>query len=134
MTNKYTAIVTGASRGLGKYTALNLARDNKVTHIAISARHESDLEQVAKELKEINNKLVVHNITADLSKVDAAKHVIDSTVAAFDQIDLLVLNAGIGPTAFVADLNVEEDVKRTYQVNLFSSISATKYAIPYLRK
>ncbi len=47
---------------------------------------------------------------------------------------MLVLNAGIGPTSFVADLNVEEDVSRTYQVNLFSSISATKYAIPYLRK
>jgi NAD(P)-dependent dehydrogenase (short-subunit alcohol dehydrogenase family) len=69
-----------------------------------------------------------------LSKPDAAKHVIESSVAAFDQINLLVLNAGIFPTSLVADDNVVEDYVRTYQVNLFSSVSATKYAIPYLRK
>jgi NADP-dependent 3-hydroxy acid dehydrogenase YdfG len=107
--------------------------------LAITSRKESDLEVVSKEIREINKKILIHTIAADLVDVSAAKKVIESTIQTFSQLDLLVLNAGYAPTSFVADLEFEKESSevelfKTYQINLFSAIQATTFALPHLRK
>lgn len=85
------ALITGASRGLGKAIALRFAAAGY--RIALTARNESDLEQVAKDA-EIVGAPECLSLPADLSTPTAPGRVVEATVARFGRCDVLVNNAG----------------------------------------
>lgn len=85
-----TALVTGASRGIGRAIALGLARAG--ADLALSARDEGLLEQVRAEVEGLGRKAVV--LPADVTDPDACVRLAQDAIAALGQLDVLVNNAG----------------------------------------
>lgn len=98
------AIVTGASRGIGRATAIRLARD--FTGIAIVARDRSQLELVADAIRE--GGAAVLPFAFDLRDSKSATVVVDETKARFKRIDALVNIAGAVPQTDLFDMKDEE--------------------------
>src|SRR5580692_10907475 len=86
-----TALVTGASGGLGTHIARRLAHEGM--NVAVSGRREEALEAVATELGQLGVKSVA--VPADLSDLSASDALIDSVEATLGPIDVLVNNAGV---------------------------------------
>ena len=99
-----TALVTGASTGIGRGIALALAAEG--VRLAISARRVALLNEVAEEIVSRGGHRPVV-IESDLYAEDAAKTLTDAAMAGLGGVDILVNNAG-GSRSF-ADLHVSED-------------------------
>ena len=91
--SKSVAIVTGASQGIGRATAVRLARD--FSNLVLVARNRANLEETAKAAKAAGAETLI--IDADLSEPAAAQAIVDQTLAAFDRIDALLNIAGAVP-------------------------------------
>src|SRR6202040_3830944 len=87
------AIVTGASQGIGRSTAIRLARD--FSSIVLAARACPNLKKTADVLKAAGAQSLIIDI--DLAEISAAKSVVDQTLAAFGRIDALLNIAGAVP-------------------------------------
>jgi NAD(P)-dependent dehydrogenase (short-subunit alcohol dehydrogenase family) len=87
------AVVTGASQGIGRCTAIRLAQD--VASIVLVARNRAKLEETAKAVEAAGAEALVLDI--DLSEKDAAKKVVEQTLARFVRIDALLNIAGAVP-------------------------------------
>jgi 3-oxoacyl-[acyl-carrier protein] reductase len=90
---KSVAIVTGASQGIGRATALRLARD--FSAIVLIARDKDNLEKTAVEVKSIGAETIV--LALDLRQSEAAKSIIEETLERFGRIDALLNIAGAVP-------------------------------------
>ena len=97
------AIVTGASRGIGRSTALAFARVG--ADIVLSSRKVDDLEKVAADIQSEGKRALV--VGAHLGRMEDVKRVADRAKAAFGRIDILVNNAGTSPV-FASFLEAEE--------------------------
>src|ERR1700757_4660540 len=91
--SKSAAIVTGASQGIGRATAIRLARD--FSALVLVARNRAKLEQTAEAVKAAGAKALA--IDVDLAQASAAKTVVDQTLQAFGRIDALLNIAGAVP-------------------------------------
>lgn len=98
------AIITGASRGIGKAIAEAYAREG--ADLAIVARNETDLEQVAAGIRETGRDCLV--LTADVTREADIRQAITRTVDHFGKIDILVNNAGVGLCKPIRETNLEE--------------------------
>ncbi len=98
------AIVTGASRGLGKAMALALAEAG--ADLVLVSRSRPDLEGTAKEIEAIGRRTLV--VPVDISAFHDAQAVAQETVATFNQIDILVNNAGVAVVKPLVELAPEE--------------------------
>ena len=87
------AIVTGASQGIGRATAIRLARD--FSAVVLVARDRANLEETAGAVRKAGARALV--IDTDLSEPTAAQPIVGQTLAAFDRIDALVNIAGAVP-------------------------------------
>jgi 2-deoxy-D-gluconate 3-dehydrogenase len=85
-----TALVTGASRGIGRAVALGLAAAG--ADVALSARDEPRLAEVAGEVEALGRKAVV--LPADVTDADACRQLADDAIAGLGAVDVLVNNAG----------------------------------------
>ncbi len=90
---KSVAIVTGASQGIGRATAIRLARD--FSALVLVARSRANLDETAGAVRDAGAEAFV--IDADLGRPDAAKAVVDQALAAFGRIDALLNIAGAVP-------------------------------------
>src|ERR1700726_3092544 len=94
--NGKTALVTGASAGIGKAIAFALAREG--VDVAICARRQGPLEAAASQIaRETNRKIVA--IPADLTKPADAEGFVKEAHTALGRVDILVNNAGSDPHA-----------------------------------
>ena len=84
------AIVTGASRGIGKAIVLTLAEAG--ANIAATARTASDLEQTAKEVRQLGRKCLA--VPTDVTKMEQVENMVNKTIAEFGKIDILVNGVG----------------------------------------
>ncbi|MBD7907163.1 3-oxoacyl-[acyl-carrier-protein] reductase [Sporosarcina gallistercoris] len=87
-----TAVVTGASRGIGREVALLLAREGANVTVNYSGSQER-AEQVVQEIEANGGKAIA--VQADVTSADSVKALMDQTLETFGSIDLLVNNAGI---------------------------------------
>ena len=107
-----TAIVTGASRGLGRRIALDFAAAG--ANVVLTARDTDALSRVAAEVAQAGAKPIVAQ--ADVTRADECDRLVSVALEAFGRLDILVNNAGIaGPTKMVVDLEPSEweEVLRT---------------------
>jgi 3-oxoacyl-[acyl-carrier protein] reductase len=93
MATKSVAIVTGASQGIGRATALRLARD--FSAIVLVARDMDNLEKTAAEVTPLGAETMV--LALDLRQPESAKTVVEGTVERFGRIDALLNIAGAVP-------------------------------------
>lgn len=98
------AIVTGASQGIGRSTAIRLARDFDA--ITLVARNRANLEQTAIDVQAAGAACLV--IDVDLAVPEAARRVVDDTLAAFGRIDALLNIAGAVPQIDVFEMTDEQ--------------------------
>ena len=99
--DKY-AIVTGASRGIGKYVSTQLAQEN--FNVVIIARNQKKLKKVHDEIISFGKKCLM--ITADITKNDDIEHI--KTQIKSLKIDVLINNAGIGIFNKIQNISFEE--------------------------
>ena len=90
---KSVAIVTGASQGIGRATAIRLARD--FSALVLVARNRANLEGTSEAVRAADAEALV--IDANLAEPEAAQAVVDQALAAFDRIDALLSIAGAVP-------------------------------------
>lgn len=123
-----TAIVTGASQGIGRQIAVELA--NERANVALAARSDGIFETA--ELIGAQDRTLP--IETDVTDEDSVERTVEEATEEFGGLDLLVNNAGIaGPTAPVEDVTREE-WERTMDVNVTGMFLTTKYAVPHLRE
>lgn len=124
------AVVTGASRGIGKAIAIKLAEMG--ANIVLNYRSsEASVAEVAKALEEKGVKVVV--VQGDVSKFEDAKNIIDTTVEKLGSIDILVNNAGITKDGLMMRMK-EEDFDRVIEVNLKGVFNCTRHTVPLMIK
>jgi NAD(P)-dependent dehydrogenase (short-subunit alcohol dehydrogenase family) len=99
-----TALVTGASYGVGSATALALARDGY--DVAVSATRSGNVAGTAAKLKELGARVVV--VGLDLRKQSSIEQAFDEVVSAFGTLDLLVNNAGANLRKWAVDVTAAE--------------------------
>ena len=107
------AVVTGASRGLGKAMALALAKAG--CHVALNARTADALQDTAREIHALGRKTLL--IPGDVSDEAQVKAMVESIQKTFGKIDILINNAGVWEGSYLVRLN-KEDWDRVLQVNL----------------
>lgn len=122
-------IITGAGSGMGRATALELAKEGAT--VVIADINEGNALSTKELVENLGARCKV--ITGDISKQEVAKRIIDETVEEFGQIDVLANIAGL-PMAFTEIEKVEEDFwDKQIAVNLKAPFLLSKYAIPYLK-
>ena len=123
-----TAIVTGASKGIGKAIALKLAELQY--HMVITGRSVQLLDQLKSEIEKSGGRCLA--IEADLSHKNAPVHIVNEAVSHFGQIDVLVNNAGMSHSAAISDTD-SEIWDEVHTVNARAPFFLCKAAIPYLK-
>jgi len=118
-------IITGASSGIGKETALAFARAG--ARVVIAARREDPLRQLAAANPQL------FPVVADVTSDAAVARLIETTVKEFGRIDILINNAGIGMRALV-EKTKPEDARRVMEINFFGVLRCTQAALPVMRR
>ena len=122
------AIVTGGSRGLGRMSALALAREG--VNVAICGRTQSTLDKTVDELKSLGVSAV--EIVADISEPTSAQTVYNGAVAELGPVDILVNNVG-GRRGTTVMETTEEQFREGFEFNLFGSLRLMRLAIPSMQ-
>ena len=117
------AIVTGASRGIGKACALRLAKDG-YTVVINYASNQAKAEETLAEVKALGGDGMIYK--ADVSKRDEANQMVKDVAKAYGSIDVLVNNAGIAIDKDFEDRTVE-DWYKTLSINLIGPFLVSKY-------
>jgi short-subunit dehydrogenase len=121
------AIITGASGAIGQALATELVKAG--ARVALAARNEGALNELATRLKGQGGDVLV--VPTDVTSAEQRKHLVDSAVAAFGGLDLLVNNAGVGSWGHFADST--ESINRTVmEVNFFAPVELTRLSMPHL--
>jgi len=130
MKDNKVAIVTGASRGIGKGIALGFAREGY--RVCIVSRDEQCLKNTAQEITKETNQQLVH-YSADVSDPNAPHNILQVVIEKYGRIDILVNNAG-GPPAGSFLSQDDESWMFAIQQNLLSVIRFTTAVVPYMKK
>lgn len=124
------AFITGATRGIGKAIALELA--NEGYNIALNYRTENEaLENLKKEISEIG--VECYPVQGDVSKAEDSERMTKEIIEHFEQIDVLVNNAGITKDNLILRMK-EEEFTDVINVNLVGTFNITKNVIKYMTK
>lgn len=124
------ALITGASRGIGKATALLFAKEGaKVVVNYFSSEKEAFV--VVDEIKKIGSEAVA--IKCDVSEEGQVKEMVDKVINKFGKIDILVNNAGVVFDVPFTERTVKQ-WKRTLDVNLLGVFLCSKYIAPHMQK
>ncbi|MBI2557938.1 3-oxoacyl-[acyl-carrier-protein] reductase [Candidatus Woesearchaeota archaeon] len=130
MLSNKTALVTGASRGIGKAIAIELAK-NGVNVIVNYNRDEKSAIKVVEQIKSLGRKCIA--IKADVSDFDDVANMFSIVNERFGKLDILVNNAGITMDRTLRKMS-QEEWGRVIEVNLNSIYNVTKNALPLLEK
>jgi short-subunit dehydrogenase len=125
-----SVIITGASSGIGKSLALQLASEG--ARLILAARDLSRLETLALECNHLAGKAVA--IPTDVGVESQCQMLTDEAYKAFGVIDMLVNNAGIDVVSKLEDLPDLHLFKQVLDVNFFGALYCTYYALPHLKE
>ena len=122
-------IVTGASSGIGRALALQLASEGAC--LSLAARNAERLEKLAQECDELGGQAIP--VPTDVADQAQCHRLIDATVQQFGRIDMLVNNAGITLVGKFEQLPDLELFQQVMAVNFNGLVGCTYYALPYLQ-
>ena len=122
------ALITGASRGLGRALALAYAKQG--ARVVINARSEESIYPVAQEVESTGAEVLA--LAADVSKSADVERLVDATTERFGHVDVLVNNAGLlGPRVAIAEYP-EEEWRRVIEANLTGPFLVSKAVIAHM--
>jgi 3-oxoacyl-[acyl-carrier protein] reductase len=123
------AIVTGASQGIGRATALRLAEEGAC--VVIAARGRNLLDQAAGEIRAAGG--IVAAVQADVSRADDCARLVAEALREFRRLDILINNAGTSATGEFE--SVTDDVwTADFELKLFAAIRLARLAIPVMKQ
>ncbi|WP_229239314.1 SDR family oxidoreductase [Emticicia agri] len=125
------AIITGGDSGIGRAICIAFAREG--ANVAIVYRkHTEDAEETKKLVEEKGTKALL--IESDVSKETNCTDIVEKVLKEWGKIDILVNNAGVQfPQEEVEDISSEQ-MKQTFEINIFSNFYLVKAALPHLKK
>lgn len=124
------AIVTGASRGIGREIAKSLAKQN-IKVIANYNNSEQKAIELKKELEEEG--IAIDIVKADVSKREEIKKIVKYAIDNYEKIDILINNAGISEYKLFTD-ETDEDWNKVINTNLYSAFAVSQEVIPNMIK
>lgn len=124
------AIVTGASRGIGREIARSLAKQN----IKVIANYNNSEEKAIELKKELEAEgIEIDIVKADVSKREEIKNLVKYAIENYEKIDILINNAGIGEYKLFTD-ETDEDWNKVINTNLYSAFAVSQEVIPNMIK
>ncbi|BAV08833.1 NADP-dependent 3-hydroxy acid dehydrogenase YdfG [Filimonas lacunae] len=124
--NKQIWLVTGASKGLGLTLVKRLLQQGY--KVIATSRNAADLQKAAGAQSEQFLPLVM-----DITNEDSVRKGIETAVAQFGGIDVIVNNAGYGVVGALEELT-DKEARQNFDVNVFGSLNIIRAALPYMRK
>ena len=124
------ALITGASRGIGKQIAITLAKNG--FDISLNCRKENDeVIKIKEEIESYNVSCLI--VEGDVSNFEDSERITKETIEKFGKIDVLVNNAGITKDMLLLRMK-EEDFKKVIDVNLCGTFNMSKNVSSYMMK
>ncbi|HEX3713573.1 MAG TPA: SDR family NAD(P)-dependent oxidoreductase, partial [Trebonia sp.] len=124
-----TALVTGASSGIGRSTAVALAEAG--ARVTLVARRAERLKDLAATIEAAGGQALVH--AADVTKEDEAAGAVEDSVGQFGGLDILVNAAGMTQTGKVEN-GILDDWRYVFELNFWASMYTSRAAIPALKE
>lgn len=125
--NQKVVIITGASSGIGRATAIKLAQSG--AQVMLTARREDRLKQLQQEITSAGGSAAYHR--ADITKADEVVEVAHQTLSSFGRIDALFNNAGIMPLSMIDKLHVSE-WEQMVDVNIKGVLYGIAAVLPHM--
>jgi short-subunit dehydrogenase len=122
-------VITGASAGIGRETALLFAKAQ--CRLALAARRKDRLDLLAEEVKRIGGEAL--SVQTDVSDEKQVEQLIHETVTRFGRLDILINNAGFGLFAKLEDTSAEE-LKTIFATNFLGTFYAIKAVLPVMQQ
>jgi short-subunit dehydrogenase len=123
-------ILTGASSGIGRQMALDLAKQG--AWLVLAARRMEKLNVLVDECTQLGAKAIA--VQTDVSDEAQCEALIDATLAEFGRIDVLINNAGITARNRFDEMTVLWPFEKVMQTNYLGSVYCTYYALPHLKQ
>jgi 3-oxoacyl-[acyl-carrier protein] reductase len=129
MIKNKVAIVTGASKGIGKAIALDLAKAG--TKLVLTARNESLLKKLEAKIHKMGGNAVF--IVCDMKSEEDIKSLVQQTISIYKKLDILICNAGIGHFG-LCQKTTTKDFDEIMTINARAPFILFRECIPYLKK
>jgi 3-oxoacyl-[acyl-carrier protein] reductase len=131
--NKKTAIITGSGRGIGRDTAILLAKHG--VNVVVCSRTENEINSLVYEIKRIGGNANILGVKCDVSISSQVVSVVKSAIDKFgsETIDILVNNAGVAFNKKLIDTS-EQEWSQTINTNLKGAFLFTKAVLPFMIK
>ena len=124
-----TCIVTGANSGIGRSTAITLAKNDYTVFATMRSLERGEkLKGIAQELN-----LVIKAVELDVSDTDSVNQGINEILDQTNQIDVLINNAGVGSNAVIEDVDIESD-KSVFETNFWGVVRCIQAVLPTMRQ
>lgn len=123
-----TVVITGATSGIGRETALAFARAG--ANVVAAGRREERLNEVVAEIEERGGKALA--VRTDVSDQQQVETLIGRAAEQFGRVDVLVNNAGVGILARFEEQAIE-DFRRVMEINFWGAVYACKAAVPRMK-
>lgn len=124
-----TVIITGATSGIGRATALEFARAG--ARVVVAGRREERLRELVAEIEALGREAL--SVRTDVADEAQVERLIAESRTRFGRIDTLVNNAGVGLAAQFADQSLV-DFRRVMEVNFWGAVYACKAVLPQMKK
>jgi len=126
--NEQIILITGSTDGIGKLTALQLARQN--AHIIIHGRNEDKIKKTIDEIKTKSTNQRIDGLSADLSSLKEVRKLANEVLEKYNAMDVLINNAGVG----MADERYSKDgYELRFAVNYLAPFLFTQLILPVLK-
>ena len=122
-------IVTGANSGIGRSTAITLAKNDYTVFATMRSLERG--EKLRKTAQELN--LEIKEVELDVSDTDSVNQGINEILEQTDQIDVLINNAGVGSNAVIEDVYIESD-KSVFETNFWGVVRCVQAVLPTMRQ
>lgn len=123
------AVITGASSGIGKACATEMAKQG--CNIVLAARNLQKLDAAVAECTSLGVKAI--GVQTDVSNENDCKKLIEKAITEMGQIDILVNNAGISMRAVFDGIDLDV-IRQLMDINFWGMVYCTRYALPHLLK
>lgn len=123
------ALITGASRGIGRAIALKYAEEG--ANLFLAATKEKNLEEVAAKVRTMNRRVFTYEL--DVSDREQASQLVEKSISELGRVDILVNNAGVYKPARFIDYT-PEDFDRILKVNLYGAFHVLQLVVRHMIK